>query len=92
MGQLRLSGLTPRQREVAELLVRGYSNKQVAARLCISVRTVESHRESIYQTLDINSIKELFEIMNPVQVVLVLTTSQQNTSVMVGEEITRNFL
>jgi DNA-binding NarL/FixJ family response regulator len=87
MGQLRLSGLTPRQRQVAELLARGYSNKQIAARLCVSVRTVESHRANIYEKLGISSIRELYVIVNPVPVVLVLTSHPDSTSIMIGQEI-----
>lgn len=42
--------LTPRQREVAELVARGLSNKAIARRLDISVRTVEAH---IYMAADV---------------------------------------
>lgn len=35
--------LTPRERDVLELVVRGLTSQQVAHRLCLSVRTVENH-------------------------------------------------
>lgn len=44
--------LTPRQREVAELVARGLSNKAIARRLEISVRTVEAHIHSAASVLD----------------------------------------
>ena len=49
------SELTPRQREVAELVARGFSNAEVAEAMFISVRTVESHLDHIYTRLDLNS-------------------------------------
>jgi DNA-binding NarL/FixJ family response regulator len=51
--------LTPRQREVLQLLAEGRSDKQLAAVLRISVRTVEFHKSSIKQKLGIQSIAEL---------------------------------
>ena len=51
--------LTEREREVTRLLAAGKSNKEVATALCISVRTVETHRAGIMRKLEINSIVEL---------------------------------
>ena len=45
----RLSALTPRERQLVKLLVSGMSNKQIAADLGISVKTVENHRASLMQ-------------------------------------------
>jgi DNA-binding CsgD family transcriptional regulator len=47
--------LTASERQVAELVVRGLSNKQVAARMTVSVKTVESHLTHIYQKLGVRS-------------------------------------
>jgi len=52
-------GLTVTQLQVAELVVRGMTNKQVADRLFMSVHTVEAHLSSIYRTLDIGSRRDL---------------------------------
>jgi len=48
----RLEILTPREREVLALLVRGYTNRQVADTLCISTRTVEGHRANIMSKME----------------------------------------
>jgi PAS domain S-box-containing protein len=51
--------LTAREREVAGLLADGKSNKQVAARLEISVRTAEAHRARIMRKLRVGSLAAL---------------------------------
>jgi DNA-binding CsgD family transcriptional regulator/tetratricopeptide (TPR) repeat protein len=49
-----VAGLTRRQREIAELAARGASDKEIAQRLFLSVRTVESHLEMSYRKLGIS--------------------------------------
>ncbi len=51
--------LTRREREVVQLLAEGCSNKEVAARLGISVKTAETHRANIMRKLDLHSLSEL---------------------------------
>lgn len=51
--------LTPREREVLQLIARGYAYKQVASRLDISVKTVESHVSSVLRKLQLSSRYEL---------------------------------
>lgn len=51
--------LTGREREVLQLLAEGHSSREIAERLCISVRTVGSHRESVKQKLDIHTVAGL---------------------------------
>ena len=51
--------LSTREREILQLLAENKSNKEIASRLTISVRTVETHRRSIMQKLNANSIVEL---------------------------------
>jgi two-component system response regulator NreC len=46
--------LTPREREVLQLVAEGKANKQIARRLSIAVRTVEAHRASIMRKLDLD--------------------------------------
>jgi len=48
--------LTAREREIVQLLTEGKCNKEIATRLRISVKTVETHRSSAMRKLDINSI------------------------------------
>ena len=54
-----LDQLTPREREVLRLIARGYAYKQVARRLEISVKTVESHVSSVLRKLQLSSRHEL---------------------------------
>jgi DNA-binding NarL/FixJ family response regulator len=51
--------LTPREREVLQLLVEGKTNSKIADCLQVSIKTVESHRHTIMVKLDIRSIAEL---------------------------------
>lgn len=53
------SRLTPREREILQLLAEGKSNKEVATILGISVNTAEAHRANIMVKLDLHSITEL---------------------------------
>jgi DNA-binding NarL/FixJ family response regulator len=53
---LRLSG---REREIVQLLAEGKSNKEVAAVLELSIKTVETHRGNIMAKLDLHSISDL---------------------------------
>ena len=54
-----LEQLTGREREVLEGIARGQTNKEIAADLGISYRTVESHRESLMRKLQIRTVAEL---------------------------------
>jgi DNA-binding NarL/FixJ family response regulator len=51
--------LTPREREVVNLIARGYSYRETAARLSISVKTLESHMGNIFDKLSVASRHEL---------------------------------
>jgi DNA-binding NarL/FixJ family response regulator len=51
--------LTPRQREVLQLIAEGLSTKEIAQRLDLSVKTVESHRAELMQRLDIHGVAGL---------------------------------
>lgn len=53
------SRLTPREREIVQLLAEGKSNKEVATALNISVKTAETHRSRIMAKLQLRSIGEL---------------------------------
>lgn len=58
----RLSLLTPREREVMELLAKGKLNKVVAAELDISPRTVEVHRARIMEKLQVKSLADIVRL------------------------------
>ncbi|HEY0376864.1 MAG TPA: response regulator transcription factor [Pyrinomonadaceae bacterium] len=51
--------LTKREREIVQLLVENLTNKEVASKLSISVKTVETHRGTIMRKLRLNSVVEL---------------------------------
>jgi len=51
--------LTSREREVLVLIAEGQSNKEIANKLGIGVRTIETHRERIMRRLDIHSVAGL---------------------------------
>src|ERR1700683_2541361 len=51
--------LTPREREVIQLLAEGKSSKEVACLLNLSTKTAETHRSNIMRKLDIHSIRDL---------------------------------
>lgn len=55
----RAAELTPREREVMDLVVQGLANKAVAAELNISVRTVEIHRGRVMEKMHAGSLSEL---------------------------------
>jgi DNA-binding NarL/FixJ family response regulator len=54
-----LDQLTPREREVLRLIARGYTYKELARRLNVSVKTVETHVSSVLRKLQLSSRHEL---------------------------------
>ncbi len=59
LSDLANSALSSREREVLQLLAEGYSTKNCAYQLHVSIKTIESHRRQIMQKLDLHSIAEL---------------------------------
>jgi FixJ family two-component response regulator len=57
-----VSRLTPREREVFSLVIRGRLNKQIAHSLNTSERTIKAHRHSIMQKLEVHSVAEAVSI------------------------------
>lgn len=53
------TALTDRQKDVVQLIAEGYSNKQMATVLCISVKTVEKHRQALMDRLNIHQVATL---------------------------------
>lgn len=61
-ARTRIAALTPREREILEGLAKGYPNKTIAYDLGCSSRTVEVHRASLMQKLDVHSLSDLLRI------------------------------
>jgi DNA-binding NarL/FixJ family response regulator len=51
--------LSPRQREVLQLIAEGQSTKEIARRLDLSVKTVDTHRSQLMKQLDIHEVAGL---------------------------------
>ena len=54
-------GLTPREREVLQLIAEGYTNKEIAGIMNLSVKTVQSHRTNLMNKLDLHDRGELIK-------------------------------
>ena len=61
--QKLLDHLTAREQEVLSLVISGHANKSVAKLLEISIRTVEAHRASIKEKMQVHSIVELMALV-----------------------------
>jgi FixJ family two-component response regulator len=57
-----LEQLTPREREVMDRVVMGMLNKQIAADLGISIKTVENHRAQVMEKMQASSLAELVRV------------------------------
>jgi len=55
----KAGGLTSRETEVLQLIAEGFSNKQIAAELGISIKTVEKHRQQVMNKLNIHDVAGL---------------------------------
>ena len=58
----RLDKLTPREREVFGLVIRGRMNKQIAHELGTSERTIKAHRQRVMEKLQVRSLAELVSL------------------------------
>ena len=58
-GESVLGRLTPRQREILQLVAEGYASREIAERLFLSVKTVETHRGQLMQRLGIFDVPGL---------------------------------
>ena len=64
----RVSALTPREREVFELVVRGDTNKQVARALGCTERTIKAHRHRVMEKMQAQTLAELVSLAERVGV------------------------
>lgn len=74
----RLARLTPRERDVFRLLVRGMSNKAIATQLKISARTVEDHRSKISEKTGAHNLEQM----------IALTLTDQMIGLVSGQNVT----
>ena len=74
-----LPTLTPREREVVQLLAEGKSTKEVASVLNLSTKTAETHRSNIMRKLGIHSVSELvlYAVRNNIVQVQVLDPAEK---------------
>ena len=62
----RVSALTPREREVFELVIRGHINKQVARALGCTERTIKAHRQKVMEKMQVRTLAELVSLAEQV--------------------------
>jgi DNA-binding NarL/FixJ family response regulator len=58
-GESASGRLTPREREIVHLVAQGLTNREIASRLNISVKTAETHRTNVMRKLDVHSVSNL---------------------------------
>lgn len=58
-----LESLTPREREVLDLMTQGKQNKVIGQELSVSPRTIEIHRARVMEKMGANSVAELVRMM-----------------------------
>lgn len=58
-----MDSLTKREMEVALLVADGLSNREIARKLCIAVKTVENHLTAIYGKLELKSRAQLMHLL-----------------------------
>jgi two-component system response regulator NreC len=69
--------LSPREREIFDLQVRGFNNEQIARELFISPKTVETHRAHIFRKLRVHSMPEMIRLAATHGLVPPMTTQPQ---------------
>jgi FixJ family two-component response regulator len=62
-GLARLALLTPREREVMDLMVAGHPNKVIGIKLGISTRTVENHRAKVMEKMRCDHLSSLIHLI-----------------------------
>ena len=68
MVRARISALTPREREVFELVIRGNTNKRVARALGCTERTIKAHRHRVMEKMQVQTLAELVSLAERVGV------------------------
>ena len=62
MVRAHIAALTPRERQVFELIIRGNTNKQVARALGGTERTIKAHRHRVMEKMQVQSLAELVSL------------------------------
>lgn len=62
-GQSYLDRLTPRESEVVELVYQGKTNKAIGIQLDIAMKTVEKHRKSVMEKMEVSSLASLIRLL-----------------------------
>ena len=73
MVRAHIASLTPRERQVFELVIRGNTNKQVARALGGTERTIKAHRHRVMEKMQVQSLAELVSLAERVSVFLSAT-------------------
>jgi ligand-binding sensor domain-containing protein/DNA-binding CsgD family transcriptional regulator len=61
-SEAELAVLTPRQKEVLQLIAEGHSTREIAERLGVSIKTVEAHRSNLMERLEIHDVPGLVRL------------------------------
>jgi DNA-binding NarL/FixJ family response regulator len=61
--------LTTRERELLKLITEGYKNKEIADSLCISLKTVETHRTNLMKKLNVHNVAELISVAGDIGII-----------------------
>jgi two-component system response regulator NreC len=56
-----IDGLSNREREILQLIAEGYTNKQIAEILCLSIKTIQAHRLNLMKKLNLHNRGELIK-------------------------------
>ena len=64
----RIARLTPREREVMQMVTEGLSNKEIANTLGVSAKTIEAHRARVMEKMGVRSAAELLHLCHQVDI------------------------
>ena len=78
MVRTRIATLTPRERQVFELVVRGKTNKQVANTLGATERTIKAHRQRVMEKMQVQSLAELVSLAERVGILGAMSGNAQS--------------
>lgn len=58
---IKETGITPREKQIIQLMEKDFSNKEISSQLCISIRTVETHRKNILRKTGTSNVLTLIK-------------------------------